>query len=249
MLRAQGRRPLDRKPRGRAAPDQAAGPPVSTRTTIVLSTLFEKPGIASGGGRLMAGLRGRALIAYLLVCTVWGSTYLAIRIGVMHLPPMLFAGIRFVIAGALARRHRARHRRPAAAFAARLEGARDHRPLPAARRQCGGGLGRAARGVGSGQRVRGGGAARGPRSSTPCGPAAPRSSPGGSASASRLGFLGSALLAGVTPGELLSADLRPRSPSPWRARPGPSAPCTPSGTPPAPRPTSRPRCRCWRAAR
>ena len=49
----------------------------------------------------MAGLRGKALIAYLLVCTVWGSTYLAIRVGVMHLPPMLFAGIRFVIAGAL----------------------------------------------------------------------------------------------------------------------------------------------------
>jgi drug/metabolite transporter (DMT)-like permease len=47
----------------------------------------------------MAGLRGRALIAYILVCTVWGSTYLAIRIGVMHLPPVLFAGIRFVIAG------------------------------------------------------------------------------------------------------------------------------------------------------
>jgi hypothetical protein len=35
----------------------------------------------------MAGLRGKALVAYLLVCTVWGSTYLAIRIGVMHLPP------------------------------------------------------------------------------------------------------------------------------------------------------------------
>ena len=49
----------------------------------------------------MAGLRGRALIAYLLVCTVWGSTYLAIRIWVMELPPMLFAGIRFVIAGLL----------------------------------------------------------------------------------------------------------------------------------------------------
>lgn len=49
----------------------------------------------------MAGLRGRALFAYILVCTVWGSTYLAIRVGVMHLPPMLFAGIRFVIAGLL----------------------------------------------------------------------------------------------------------------------------------------------------
>ncbi len=49
----------------------------------------------------MAGLRGKALIAYLLVCTVWGSTYLAIRIGVEDLPPMLFAGVRFIVAGAL----------------------------------------------------------------------------------------------------------------------------------------------------
>jgi drug/metabolite transporter (DMT)-like permease len=49
----------------------------------------------------MAGLRGRALIAYLLVCIFWGSTYLAIRIGVRDLPPMLFAGVRFLIAGVL----------------------------------------------------------------------------------------------------------------------------------------------------
>ena len=47
----------------------------------------------------MAGLRGKALIAYLLVCTVWGSTYLAIRIGVQDLPPLLFAGVRFLVAG------------------------------------------------------------------------------------------------------------------------------------------------------
>jgi len=49
----------------------------------------------------MPGLRGKALIAYLLVCTVWGSTYLAIRIGVAHLPPFLFAGVRFLVAGLL----------------------------------------------------------------------------------------------------------------------------------------------------
>ncbi len=49
----------------------------------------------------MAGLRGKALVAYLLVCTVWGSTYLAIRIGVAELPPFLFAGVRFLIAGLL----------------------------------------------------------------------------------------------------------------------------------------------------
>ena len=47
----------------------------------------------------MAGLRGRALLAYLLVCIVWGSTYLAIRVGVGVLPPFLFAGIRFAFAG------------------------------------------------------------------------------------------------------------------------------------------------------
>jgi drug/metabolite transporter (DMT)-like permease len=48
----------------------------------------------------MAGLRGRALVAYLLVCVLWGSTYLAIRVGVATLPPFLFAGVRFVLAGA-----------------------------------------------------------------------------------------------------------------------------------------------------
>jgi len=49
----------------------------------------------------MAALRGKALIAYLLVCVLWGSTYLAIRVGVAELPPLLFAGTRFLVAGAL----------------------------------------------------------------------------------------------------------------------------------------------------
>ncbi|MFZ5634880.1 MAG: EamA family transporter [Bacillota bacterium] len=43
----------------------------------------------------------RAYIAYLVVCIVWGSTYLAIRIGVSDLPPALFAGVRFLIAGSI----------------------------------------------------------------------------------------------------------------------------------------------------
>lgn len=43
----------------------------------------------------------RALAAYLILCVVWGSTYLAIRIGVQQLPPALLAGIRFLIAGVL----------------------------------------------------------------------------------------------------------------------------------------------------
>ena len=41
------------------------------------------------------------ILAYIAVCILWGSTYLAIRIGVSDFPPALFAGIRFLIAGAL----------------------------------------------------------------------------------------------------------------------------------------------------
>ena len=49
----------------------------------------------------MAALRGKALVAYLLVCVFWGSTYLAIRVGVGELPPFLFAGLRFLTAGVI----------------------------------------------------------------------------------------------------------------------------------------------------
>src|SRR5919204_2124423 len=49
-----------------------------------------------GGG---SALKGRALFAYLLVCVFWGSTYLAIKVGVTELPPFLFAGLRFLVAG------------------------------------------------------------------------------------------------------------------------------------------------------
>ena len=49
----------------------------------------------------MAALKGKALIAYLVVCIFWGSTYLAIKVGVTELPPFLFAGLRFFIAGFL----------------------------------------------------------------------------------------------------------------------------------------------------
>ena len=41
------------------------------------------------------------ILAYIAVCILWGSTYLAIRIGVSDFPPELFAGFRFLIAGAL----------------------------------------------------------------------------------------------------------------------------------------------------
>lgn len=41
----------------------------------------------------------RVALAYLSVCVVWGSTYIAIRVGVQHLPPALMAGIRHLAAG------------------------------------------------------------------------------------------------------------------------------------------------------
>ena len=40
-------------------------------------------------------------IAFTVVYLVWGSTYLAIRVGVQTLPPWLFAGVRFLAAGTL----------------------------------------------------------------------------------------------------------------------------------------------------
>lgn len=43
----------------------------------------------------------KVIAAYIAVCILWGSTYLAIRIGVSAFPPELFAGIRFFTAGTL----------------------------------------------------------------------------------------------------------------------------------------------------
>ena len=43
----------------------------------------------------------KAYIAWIAVCIIWGTTYLAIRIGVADLPPMLFAGLRWIIAGSI----------------------------------------------------------------------------------------------------------------------------------------------------
>jgi drug/metabolite transporter (DMT)-like permease len=43
--------------------------------------------------------QSKAYFAYLFICIVWGTTYLAIRIGVLHYPAFLFAGARQVLAG------------------------------------------------------------------------------------------------------------------------------------------------------
>jgi drug/metabolite transporter (DMT)-like permease len=43
----------------------------------------------------------RAYLAWGAICIIWGTTYLALKIGVTDLPPLLFAGIRWAIAGPL----------------------------------------------------------------------------------------------------------------------------------------------------
>jgi drug/metabolite transporter (DMT)-like permease len=43
----------------------------------------------------------RAYIAWIAICVLWGTTYLFIRIGVESIPPMLFAGFRWIVAGSI----------------------------------------------------------------------------------------------------------------------------------------------------
>jgi drug/metabolite transporter (DMT)-like permease len=43
----------------------------------------------------------KTLLAFAIIYFVWGSTYLAIRVGVREVPPFLLAGIRFAVAGAV----------------------------------------------------------------------------------------------------------------------------------------------------
>lgn len=43
----------------------------------------------------------KAYLALAFICVVWGTTYLAIRVGVMHYPAFLFAGIRQLSAGVI----------------------------------------------------------------------------------------------------------------------------------------------------
>jgi drug/metabolite transporter (DMT)-like permease len=43
--------------------------------------------------------RWKTLLAFGIIYFVWGSTFLAIRVGVQEVPPFLFAAMRFVVAG------------------------------------------------------------------------------------------------------------------------------------------------------
>ncbi len=43
----------------------------------------------------------KILLAFSMIYFVWGSTFLAIRVGVREIPPFLYAGLRFLLAGAI----------------------------------------------------------------------------------------------------------------------------------------------------
>jgi drug/metabolite transporter (DMT)-like permease len=58
-------------------------------------------GMINSGAALDTRTRVKSWIALGIVYLVWGSTYLAIRVGVEHLPPLLMGGIRYIIAGTL----------------------------------------------------------------------------------------------------------------------------------------------------
>ena len=51
------------------------------------------------GGPSASGTRRRAWIALAVVCVVWGTTYLAIKVALETIPPFLMGGVRYVAAG------------------------------------------------------------------------------------------------------------------------------------------------------
>jgi drug/metabolite transporter (DMT)-like permease len=91
--------------------------------------------MAQAPGSSGPGLRGTrpallmAWAALVVVYIVWGSTYLAIRVGVRDLPPALMAGLRYLAAGAILFPIASRTgRRPAGADAAEPDPGRGEAP-------------------------------------------------------------------------------------------------------------------------
>src|SRR6476620_6737359 len=50
---------------------------------------------------MLRAMRARLIAAFAAVYVIWGSTYLAIRFAVETLPPLLMAGVRVLLAGAI----------------------------------------------------------------------------------------------------------------------------------------------------
>lgn len=57
------------------------------------------PGDNSRSNPPASASRGAVILAFAIVYLVWGSTYLGIRVAIETMPPVLMAGMRFVISG------------------------------------------------------------------------------------------------------------------------------------------------------
>jgi len=68
-------------------------------TLLVVTATPTAPGRPDAAGP--AGATWLPWVALCVVYVVWGSTYLAIRIGVETIPPLLLAGVRYLLAGSL----------------------------------------------------------------------------------------------------------------------------------------------------
>jgi len=56
---------------------------------------------ARGPGPRPRGVGIKAAAAFIALCVIWGSTWLAIKVGLRDLPPISFAGIRFALAAVI----------------------------------------------------------------------------------------------------------------------------------------------------
>lgn len=75
-------------------PRLATEQPAATRETGVPAG---QP--TEGPGEVRSKANGRlALVVWLCLCAIWGSTWLAIKLGLRDLPPLSFAGMRFAVA-------------------------------------------------------------------------------------------------------------------------------------------------------
>lgn len=76
----------------RAVSDQHAAP-------VEAAPAGASPAPAELGGKVRRKASARlALVVWLGLCAIWGSTWLAIKLGLRDLPPLTFAGIRFAAA-------------------------------------------------------------------------------------------------------------------------------------------------------
>ena len=66
-----------------------------------LSTMPSQEASANPTGQKEASVRLLTILAFAAIYLIWGSTFLAIRIAVASVPPLLAAGLRFLFAGAV----------------------------------------------------------------------------------------------------------------------------------------------------